>query len=556
MNHFSFILLCGLIPVALNGQSQSMQQSLLQQLQEHVALREVNALPPQRPHKCAFSLIARIRTLNRPLTDEESRLLRLLETRPICDTSILSSQGHFRIHFDTTGFNAGSLLDANFQKIPNTVRAYADSVAEIFEYVWEKEINELGYPAPPADDGIGGDDAYDIYINEYNGNAYGETYPDSTMSDTNPALLSSSFIKIDNDYFGYYSKGLNGVRVTAAHEFFHAIQIGNYRLWTVDVSPFFYEISSTWMEDEVFPAVKDYIQYVRFAFSMTDIPLNESNGWVEYGRAIFAKFLEKKFGRSLIHEIWEAIRSVPSLQAIVNTLNRHDTSLESVYPEYALCYYYTGPRANATLYFPEGDLYPEVTIHHRYQFFSSSLQISDSLQNLAFQYDKIVDGDTATLLTTNVNIVSALNNSQTSYPFGYLIQNYGGDETFITLSNGWKVKFQPSDDSQNWNSIAFLKASIYSRDDPPYPNPFIADRTRQIVFPVWTQGDDAELAVYSSDLREIYHGRKGVDHKFGKTMIQWDGVMNNGLLAPSGIYYYVMTVKGDTHRGKIAILQK
>ena len=39
-------------------------------------------------------------------------------------------------------------------------------------------------------------------------------------------------------------------------------------------------------------------------------------------------------------------------------------------------------------------------------------------------------------------------------------------------------------------------------------------------------------------------------------MIQWDGVTNTGVLAPSGIYYYILTVMDETHRGKLAILKK
>ncbi len=559
MKRFSFILLCGLIPIALKGEVQDTRRPLLQQMQEHFALREGRTLPPQHPTKCSFSLVARIRTLGRKLTDEEKQMLHLLQTRPTCQTLILSANGHFRIHFDTTGTNAGALFYQDSVQIPNSAKEYADSVAEIFETVWEKEIAEMGYPPTPSDDGIGGDDAYDIYIKEYGGMAYGETYPDSVLNPTDPTQISSSFIMIDNDFYRYYSKGLNGARVTAAHEFFHAIQIGNYRLWLEDASPFFYEISSTWMEDEVFPAVKDYLQYVRFAFSMTDIPLNEANGLVEYGRAIFAKYLEQKFGRSVIREIWNAIHSVPSLQAIILTLQNHQTSLESEYPEFAFWHYYTGPKADLTQFFPDGYLYPEIKIYDHIEFIPPTSQSNYELRNLAFKFFQVAKNDTkdtATLIATNVNIVSALNNATDEYPFSYLIQSNGGDETFTRLSNGLWIKLQ-ANDPQNWKSIAFINPSIIASDDPPYPNPFIADGMRQIVFPIWIQtATDAELAVYSSDLREIYYGRKEAKPKLMKNLIYWDGVMNNGLLAPSGVYYYVITVKGETRHGKIAILQK
>jgi hypothetical protein len=544
-----------LLPALMIGQMQKVERSLTQQIQDRVAVREGRMPPSHQTEKCAFGLVARIRTLDRQLSDEENNLLKLLVTRPVCQTSILSSQGHFRIHFDSTGVNAGSLLNQTYEKIPNTARAYADSVAEIFEYVWQKEIREMAYPAPPTDGGIGGDDAYDVYIKEYN-DYYGETYPDSVLNPTDPAQLSTSFIQIDNDYFGYYSSGLDGVRVTAAHEFFHSIQIGNYRLWLQDASPFFYEISSTWMEDEVFPTINDYLQYMNRVFLTTDIPLNRTNGFVEYGRAIFAKYLEQRFGQSIIHDIWDALRIIPSLDAIMLTLHNRGTSLENEYPEYALWHYYTGTRADTSRYFPDGNLYPAVKIYGQIQFIPPKYEGNYEMYPLAFKYFQVMNSDTATLLATNVNVTAALIDPYTPFTFRYIVRSDGGDDGYTWLPNGWSVKLE-ADDPTMWKSIAFLKLSTMTGDDHPYPNPFIADGMRQIAFPLWLESAIAELTVYSSDLREIFHTQKKVGDKFyNKEMIQWDGVMNNGVLAPSGIYYYTLTVKGDTHRGKIAIIKR
>ncbi len=552
--HSVFIFL---IPALLIGQMQKVEQSLTQQMQDRVTVREGRIPSSHQTEKCAFGLISRIRTLDRPLTGEESSLLKRLTTRPVCQTSILSSQGHFRIHFDSTGDNAGSLLNQNYQKLPNTAWAYADSVAEIFEYVWQKEIREMVYPAPPADGGIGGDNAYDIYIKEYNGFYYGETYPDSVLNPSDPAQLSSSFIQMDNDYSDCYSRGLDGARVTAAHEFFHSIQIGSYRLWTQDTSPFFYEISSTWMEDEVYPAINDYLQYLSTVFLMTDVPLNRANGFIEYGRAIFAKYLEQRFGRSIIHDIWDAIRTIPSLDAIILTLHDHGTSLESEYPEYARWHYYTGTRADTAGFFPDGYLYPAVKFYDQIEFIPPSSQSNYELSQLAFKYFQVVNKDTATLVATNVNIDAALNNTLTPFSFKYIIRSDGGGDGYESLSNGWWIKLE-AEDRTKWKSIVFFKSSTMSGDDHPYPNPFIADGIKKIAFPLWLESANAELTVYSSDLREIFRAQIDVPDRrpFGKVIIEWDGMMNNGALAPSGIYYYLLTVKGDTHRGKIAIIKR
>jgi len=80
----------------------------------------------------------------------------------------------------------------------------------------------------------------------------------------------TSDIDIDNDFIGskYNAKGIQALRVTAAHEFHHAIQYG-YGWWG---ERYPYELTSTWMEDVVYTDVNDYYQYLPdyFVDSMRD----------------------------------------------------------------------------------------------------------------------------------------------------------------------------------------------------------------------------------------------------------------------------------------------
>ena len=135
------------------------------------------------------------------------------------DTSILSPERHFRVHYDTTGANAPSLTDLDHNTIPD----YIDSTLAFLEYAWDLEVNALGYHPPKSDNGAGGGDEIDVYIQELGNGNYGITYPDQESNGT-----SSGYIILDNNYSGnqYYSKGLDGLKVTSAHEFFHVIQFG------------------------------------------------------------------------------------------------------------------------------------------------------------------------------------------------------------------------------------------------------------------------------------------------------------------------------------------
>ena len=77
---------------------------------------------------------------------------------------------------------------------------------------------------------------------------------------------------IDNDYAGgYYSTGINGARVTVAHEFHHGIQCGNYSpknssslYRNSDV--FYYKLTSTAMEEFVVDVVNDYYSFYTIIF--------------------------------------------------------------------------------------------------------------------------------------------------------------------------------------------------------------------------------------------------------------------------------------------------
>lgn len=69
-------------------------------------------------------------------------------------------------------------------------------------------------------------------------------------------------MRIDNSYYesSYYTRGINALKVTLAHEFGHAVQLLSYGLWDEDI--WFYEMTSIWLEEAVFDDVNDYYAYI------------------------------------------------------------------------------------------------------------------------------------------------------------------------------------------------------------------------------------------------------------------------------------------------------
>ena len=197
------------------------------------------------------------------------------------------------------------MLDANFQPIPGSFRQYVDSVAAVLTYTDSVETQVLGYPFPPTDNMNGGGPEYDVYILELGGSIYGQTVPDEDS--TVEGGRSSTFIELDNDYSFVTpdsNKGIPGLEVTVAHEFHHAIQIGNYGFWSDET--YFYEITSVWMEDVVYTGVNDYYQYLRSSqsqFRHPEVPFT-SNGNIEYSRGIWGQFIAKRFGTNAMRWAW------------------------------------------------------------------------------------------------------------------------------------------------------------------------------------------------------------------------------------------------------------
>ena len=110
---------------------------------------------------------------------------------------------------------------------------------------------------------------------------YGLTVPIDDIPSI-PGINYTSYMEVHKDFAGFPSEGLSGLKVTAAHEFHHAIQFC-YNVRNGD--KFFWEMTSTWIEDFIYPEINDYYQYLPYFFSSVsntrfDIFNFSSNGFL------------------------------------------------------------------------------------------------------------------------------------------------------------------------------------------------------------------------------------------------------------------------------------
>ena len=230
-------------------------------------------------------------------------------TRPERDASALSPTGHFMIHYDIEGSAAPNLTDSDENGVPD----YVDEVGIIADSTRKVLTEDMSF-RPEVDDSDG---IYDIYIAQRCNGCYG-------VHTSNAPYGPGSYITIDNDYStGYYTSGILAMRLSIAHEFFHAVQSA-YKVHSSD-DKFFYELSSTWIEDIIVPDSDDYLYFINDFFNDPEQAWDEPTG---YSLALFGHYLSTQFEEdiysekesSIMREVWENISSTDSPYKILNSI--------------------------------------------------------------------------------------------------------------------------------------------------------------------------------------------------------------------------------------------
>jgi hypothetical protein len=319
------------------------------------------------PQKCGLDICINLLNIRDQIGEA---LYKQLLLRPDLQATLPTE--HFSIHYATAG--ADTPYQASVDVNPaNGVPDYVDSTAIIFENVWEMEIDSMLYPIPPSDGLNGGDERYDIYIVNLGSGIYGATYPESPVNQQKYI----SYIEVDNDYHdinGYRDRPLEAMKVTAAHEFFHSIHFG-LDTWECDVveglrKPWWMEATSVWMEDVLYPAINDYFIYLPYFFGYPQIGLGEfgiagPSGNHPYASCVWPKYLDKKFGKDVIRQIWLDCAAVagynllPSTDEVL-TRGEYNSSFELGFREFTGWNYFTNTRADTINKYPDSNLWPHI----------------------------------------------------------------------------------------------------------------------------------------------------------------------------------------------------
>jgi len=300
------------------------------------------------------------------------------EPRP---TNLPESFGssNFIVHYAVTGPDA--VYEPAVDIIPgggNGVPDFVDSVLIILEHVLvvitgPTDGGNLGFHLPPNDNGRGGDNRYDIYLLNLGSGFFGFTNPDPDSTEYQVA----SFMFLDNDYLGtaYQNSPLEAVKVTGAHEYFHADQfVSDANEFDFDdpnnpnsYKPWWLEASAVWVEDVVYDDINDYLGYLPFFYGYPWMGLgtfnygSDARSFHPYASGVWPIYLAEKHGVSTIRQIWQRCENVigyNALTAMDETLINRGTSLNKGFLDFAVWNYHTGSRSDPNLFYSEGESFP------------------------------------------------------------------------------------------------------------------------------------------------------------------------------------------------------
>lgn len=496
-------------------------------------------------HKCGFQTSIEVQLNWENFTSSQKNLLSPYLQRPVLDTSIVSPSGYFRIHY-SFAFSTSPKYD---------VQQFAEALDSAYNF----EVNYLGFPPPPSDMGEGGDNKYDVYIMPLS--AYGLTRMENEISPGSNKY--TTYIIVHNSFTGFYTTGINAARVTAAHEFHHAIQIGNYIVrgqGSNILDMFFYEMTSTAMEEFVYDDVNDYYGYMSSYFNNPGRSFSLNNG---YNLAIWLIFLQKKYGFEIIKRQWEFFVNYRALQAIDLSLGEVNNFFTNALREFGLWTFITNYRSVQGGYFEEAEKYPLLK-----PMMTSILPAAGTVYTVSSSYAAnnwlqiTYQSDSIFVLVTNGDVEKGINNTSftSSFDYGLFTSPVSGS---AVLNDKYFYKFNPSV-SEFWGASAIINNVVYGdtniifvKQDFPFPSPFIPKKNLVVNLPV---NDPriitVELGIFSISGERIFYNELRTSLVNGKRVVAWNGKNQNGLSASTGIYFYYLKSGNYTDKGKITLINE
>jgi len=617
MRKFVFVAFVLIAMQAAQADEQKLSQAYEQQLIERVksvSSSQAAVEAAERPI-CATPIFLEVKANWDRLSAKTKKILESYTERPtynFTEYTYDTPEGHFKIHYVRDGDNA--VYEPDKDDNVNGHPDWVDGVAAVLEHVWETEINAMGYNEPPSDslnldtEDIGGDGRYDIYLLNltYPPDYYlGYTQPEDLVSSTSV----TSHVVLDNDYIGYGTRHfpLEWLQVTAAHEFFHAVQMGydGREYESEPFRPYWMEMSAVWMEDMVYDNVDDYVGYLDYFYDHPEWSLktfstvDRVKALHAYGSCVWPMYLQERFDTSIIRDIWEGCAQVagdnaidyPGGESATDKALPDGVSFEDAFREFTVWNYFTGHRARTQLYYSEGDTFPEVEVDNVHQ--------EDTVDWTSPNRPPENLGSSYVVFKSNPDLTGGIRINFDGHGIDYEVSAVGYSDALLEpldttfLLNPVTMRGQAEVyNSNTYSEIVMIPAvternpdfpriydyqaehddSLYGEARLPqadrilqnYPNPFeITSKSDRTYFPfvlyrssrvridIFTLSGERIKTIVPKNDPELWIGKYLNQH----LAMPWDGRNEEGEYVSSGVYLYIFRTDRNTEVGKIVVIR-
>lgn len=221
------------------------------------------------------------------------------------------------------------------------------------------ENDTLGWQRAKSDgskgarNGVGGDGQVDVYITNLGKQLYGFAAPDPGQNGSR----RYAYLVLDNDYRGFPSTPLDSLKVTVAHEYNHVLQF-NYDTYQ---DLWLFEDTATWMEEQVYPEINDYINYLPAFAKGTEVPMTGTDIKI-YSEATFNHWLSGHYGQAAVRDVWAASQAGVNPKHLATAAYTAGVTANGGRPFADEFGDFAAATAewNSSPYFPDAQVYPEV----------------------------------------------------------------------------------------------------------------------------------------------------------------------------------------------------
>jgi len=489
--------------------------------------------------------------------------------------------GKFRFHYTTTGSNAVTTADTNSNSVPD----YIDQMSAELNYVVAVELTFNSFTEPPSDDFYsanndnGGSGAYDVYVRNAGAGVYGYVQPElyannngnnEHSSGVNEVNAMTSYMVLRHNYSGFGNTELENIQVTAAHEYFHAVQFG-YDGWE---ESWVMEATAVQMEEIVYDDINDCYQYMSSWFNNPQQPLNLDNSSRWYGSFIFFEYVNSHLSDEAIREFWEqsithdSYYDAYSIQTLDEVFDDLGSSFAEMLNGMSIANrVMSSSSAAAPFDYEEANTYSANLSTYNTVSYSAGTDetvTSTNLQENAAQYIRLTSDDA--VLATLAN-----NDGPDSYLELHAIMTYG--DSAWTVWSGSPINVDPTDPSTVYfvvvsqndagssfgYTLTFSDGAMSTDLEIPdkfsishtYPNPFNPQTNIQIDLQ-----NPQRVQVYIYDIKgQMVKTLVNRQLVAGQYVFTWNGRNYQGLPVSTGTYLVRIIGKSQERWRKVTLLK-